>query len=155
MSQDHSLSFRPALAADAAAVRALVRAAYAKWVPVIGREPKPMMVDYDRAVEENQIDLLYRGPQLVGLIETMLREDHLWIENVAVSPPEQGQGFGRRLLAHAERKALQAGQRELRLLTNGAFEANVALYERTGFLVTRREPFMNGITVYMGRALTR
>ena len=35
---------------DAHIVRALVRSAYAKWVPVIGREPLPMVADYDRAV---------------------------------------------------------------------------------------------------------
>ena len=35
---------------DAPAIRDLTRAAYAKWVPVIGREPKPMGADYDLAV---------------------------------------------------------------------------------------------------------
>jgi len=37
--------------ADASAIRALTREAYAKWVPVIGREPKPMMADYAKAVQ--------------------------------------------------------------------------------------------------------
>ena len=35
-----ALTLRRAAAADAAAVRALTREAYAKWVPVIGREPQ-------------------------------------------------------------------------------------------------------------------
>ena len=35
---------------DADAVRSLVRSAYAKWIPVIGREPKPMGADYEHAV---------------------------------------------------------------------------------------------------------
>lgn len=43
--------------ATATDVRALARAAYAKWVPQIGREPKPMTADYDRAVAEHIIDL--------------------------------------------------------------------------------------------------
>ena len=41
---------------DAAAVRALTRSAYAKWVPVIGREPKPMTADYAEAVRRHAID---------------------------------------------------------------------------------------------------
>jgi hypothetical protein len=41
---------------DAAAVRDLVRAAYAKWVPVLGREPKPMTADYDQAIRNHILD---------------------------------------------------------------------------------------------------
>src|SRR3546814_10784219 len=95
-------------------------------LPLIGREPRPMNADYERAVQEHRIDLMYLGLRMVGLVEMMLRDDHLWIENVAVRPEDQGSGLGRRLLAHAERKAIEAGRAETRLLTNAAFEANVA-----------------------------
>jgi len=50
---------RPAVAEDAAAIRSLTREAYSKWVPVIGREPKPMQADYAEAVRNHRIDLLY------------------------------------------------------------------------------------------------
>ncbi len=142
-------ALRLATPADAAAIRDIVRAAYARWVPVIGREPLPMRVDYDEAMRSHRFDLLQRGPRILGLIETALREDHLWIENIAVPPDLQGQGLGRRLLAHAEELARSAGRPELRLLTNAAFAANVALYERAGYAVTAREAFMGGITVHM------
>lgn len=39
------VTMRTALPEDAIAIRALVRAAYARWVPVIGREPRPMQAD--------------------------------------------------------------------------------------------------------------
>jgi hypothetical protein len=68
---------RRAEAGDAAAVLALTRAAYAKWVPLIGREPKPMGADYQRAVVEHRIDLLERDGELLGLIETLEAPDHL------------------------------------------------------------------------------
>ncbi len=45
-------SVRPAAAADSATITELVRAAYAQWVPLLGREPLPMTVDYARAVRE-------------------------------------------------------------------------------------------------------
>lgn len=150
-----SIRFRPAERADAAKIRDIVRAAYAKWVPVIGREPLPMRADYDKAVAEHPFDVAVEDDRIVGMIETMLEDDHLWIENVCVAPQAQGRGIGRLLLERAERKALEAGRFELRLLTNGAFEANVLLYKRHGYSVDREEPFMGGMTVYMSKKLTR
>lgn len=147
------VNLRPAGPADAAAIRDIVRAAYAKWVPVIGREPLPMRADYDKAVAEHQFDLAVEGNEIVGMIETIPAEDHLWIENVCVAPQAQGRGIGRLLLEHAERKAIEAGRHELRLLTNGAFEANVSLYKRHGYAIDREEPFMDGMTVYMSKRL--
>jgi GNAT superfamily N-acetyltransferase len=92
-----NFEIRPAVLEDAAGIRALTRAAYAKWVALIGREPLPMQADYERAVAEHTIDLLIVDGALAGLVETILRPDHLWIENVAVAPEQQGRGFGRLL----------------------------------------------------------
>jgi len=153
MTFDPTIQLRPAEPADAAAIRDIVRAAYARWVPVIGREPLPMRADYDKAVREHQFDLAVEKGAIVGLIETMRHDDHLWIENVAVAPYAQGRGIGRLLLDRAERRAVEAGCPELRLLTNGAFEANVLLYRKHGYTIDREEEFMNGITVYMSKRL--
>jgi ribosomal protein S18 acetylase RimI-like enzyme len=147
-------TLRPADAEEAAAIKGLVRAAYAKWVAVIGREPLPMQADYEKALTDHQFDVVVENGQIVGLIETIQREDHIWIENVAVAPAAQGRGIGRRLLAHAERKAVEAGCLETRLVTNGAFEANLSLYGRLGYAVDRREAFMNGTAVYMSKKLS-
>lgn len=154
MNSRPDIDFRPARPDDAAFIRDLVRAAYAKWVPVIGREPQPMKADYTRAVIEHQIDLLHADGVVVGLIETRLESDHLWIENIAVTPVRQGQGYGMLLLGNAEHRASTAGLNELRLLTNEAMTANIALYERVGYTVDRREPFISGgITLYMSKRL--
>ena len=140
-------------AADAAAVRALTRDAYAKWVPVIGREPRPMTKNYDPAVKLNRIDLALVDGELVGLIETVDRSDHLLIENVAVAPQRHGQGIGRALLAHAETVARAAGYREVRLYTNQRFEANVQLYLKLGYAIDREETSELGVTVYMSKRI--
>ncbi len=140
-------------AADAAAVRALTRDAYAKWVPVIGREPRPMTKNYDTAVKLNRIDLALVDGELVGLIETVDRSDHLLIENVAVAPQRHGQGIGRALLAHAETVARAAGYREVRLYTNQRFEANVQLYLKLGYAIDREETSELGVTVYMSKRI--
>lgn len=148
------LTLRRAEAADAAAVRALTRAAYAKWVPVIGREPKPMTANYQAAVRMNRIDLAYDDGELAGLIETIDRSDHLLIENVAVVPERHGQGIGRALMAHAEAVARAAGYRDVRLYTNRRFEANVQLYLRLGYAIDRDDTSELGVTVHMSKRLT-
>ncbi len=65
------LQLRRAGAADAAAVRALTREAYARWVPLLGREPQPMSTDFAEAIRNHQIDLAYLGAELAGLIERL------------------------------------------------------------------------------------
>ena len=54
-------------AGPADAVRALTRLAYAKWVPLVGREPTPATADYERIVREDPVDLLLHDGELVAL----------------------------------------------------------------------------------------
>jgi ribosomal protein S18 acetylase RimI-like enzyme len=151
---DPALVFRRATAADAPAVRALTRQAYGKWVPIIGREPKPMTADYDAAIRDHRIDCLCDGGRIVALIETVAEPASLLIENVAVSPDFQGRGLGRRLIAHAESLAADMGYPTTRLYTNAAFVENVALYQSLGYAMTREEPFLGGRVVHMSKRLS-
>lgn len=144
---------RRAVPGDAPAITALTRAAYAPWVPLIGREPMPMRVDYALAVVDHPVDLLEEDGVLVALVEMIVRADHLWLENVAVHPSHQGRGLGHRLMAQAEAVARELGLGEIRLLTNAAFAANLRFYDSLGFQVTARTPFMGGFTVYLARKL--
>ncbi len=147
-------TLRQAAASDAAAVRALVRAAYAKWVPLIGREPKPMGADYEKAVAEHRVDLAYLDGTLSALIETIEGEGHLLVENVAVAPNFQGRGLGRFLMAHAERLAAARGHAEMRLYTNQRFAENIRLYLALGYRIDREEQSALGVTVYMSKPVS-
>jgi len=146
-----TLALRLAVAADVAAIRALTRAAYAKWVLLIGREPKPMTADYEEAVRNHRFDLLYADGELAALIETIGEPDHLLIENLAVAPVFQGRGFGRVLMAHVEQLALASGLPETRLYTNKLFAENLRFYTRLGYRVDREEAFNGGIVVHMSK----
>ena len=146
---------RRATRSDAAAVRDLTRAAYAKWVPVLGREPLPMTADYDAAVRDHIVDMLHLDGKVAALIEMYPEADHLLIVNVAVSPAYQGRGYGRALLVHAEELALSLGLGELRLYTSVHLTENVKLYERVGYKIEREEeasPHL-GVFVYMSKRL--
>ena len=147
------IELRRGVASDAGAIRTLTRTAYAKWVPLIGREPKPMTADYDAALRDHRFDLLYVDGALAALIETISQPDHLLIENVAVLPAFQGRGLGRKLLAHAEGLAAAQGYGEIRLYTNQRFAENVELYRRVGYRVDREETGERGVTVHMSKQL--
>ena len=147
------VELRQAVATDAVAIRDLTRAAYAKWVPLIGREPKPMTADYDSALATHRFDLLYVDGTLAALIETIPEADHLLVENVAVAPGFQGRGFGRRLMALAEDLAVAAGFGEVRLYTNQRFAENVALYRKLGYRIDREEILAVGTAVHMSKRL--
>lgn len=147
------MELRQATAADAGAIRDLTRQAYAKWVPLIGREPKPMTADYDEAVTRHRFDLLYVDRTLAALIETIREADHLLVENVAVSPDFQGRGLGHRLMAHAEILARELGFDTIRLYTNQRFAENIALYRRLGYQVDREEVVSVGVVTHMSKQL--
>ena len=148
------MDLRRAGPGDAVAIRELSRAAYAKWVPLIGREPLPMTADYVQAVRNHIIDLHEQGSELLGLIEMVPAPDHLLIENVAVRPDQQGKGLGDALLHHAESVAVSLSLMQIRLYTNAAFASNVAFYAKRGFKEYQRETVSPGRTaVFMRKYL--
>jgi len=113
-----------------------------------------MTADYDVAVCEHVVDMLYLDQELTALIEMCPEADHLLIVNVAVSPGYQGRGYGGALLAHAEEFTRSLGLEEVRLYTNGRFTTNIKLYERVGYKVDREETSSHlGVVVYMSKHL--
>jgi len=136
--------FRQATSSDAATVRDITRAAYAKWVDVIGRKPKPMTANYEQAVIDHVIDLLEEDGKPIALIEIIAEASHLLIENIAVMPDRHGEGIGGLLLEHAETMARLRRVNELRLYTNAKFAANLSFYARRGFAEFLREPHAGG-----------
>lgn len=148
------MGFRRAVPADAGLVRDIVRAAYAKWVPLIGREPRPMTANYETAIAEHVVDLYEIHGQPIALIELVPEPSSLLVENVAVLPDHQGQGVGDTLLRHAEEVARSLQLSELRLYTNAAFASNLAFYTRRRFEPFRREALRaGGELVHMKRVI--
>jgi N-acetylglutamate synthase-like GNAT family acetyltransferase len=151
----YTFLLRQAVLTDAVAITELTRAAYAGYIPLIGREPLPMRVDYDLALQSNVFWLLEQEQELVALLELKLEADHLLIVNVAVKPLFQGFGLGKRLLLLAESEARRLERFELQLYTNERFTKNIAIYQGLGFQETHRQkpPESDTDTVYMKKLL--
>ncbi len=61
-----------------------MRAAYAKWVPVIGCKPLPIAAADEHAVQAHRIDLLAVAGEHAALIEMVPEGNVRLIENVAL-----------------------------------------------------------------------
>src|SRR5438067_12438045 len=99
MSATRAIDIRRAIASDAEPIRELVRAAYAKYVVRIGREPAPMTADYAALVRDGKVWVGVLDRSIVGLVVLSDCRDSLELDNISVSPSLQGRGVGRQLLA--------------------------------------------------------
>jgi ribosomal protein S18 acetylase RimI-like enzyme len=143
------ITIRQASPDDAETIQRITDAAYAKYVPLMGRKPQPMTADYQQMLAKHPAWLLLADQQPAGLLVLIHEPDTLLIYSVAIDPAFQGRGLGRRLLAWAEQQAQQAGYSHIRLFTNALMESNIALYGRLGYVETGREPFLGLTTVHM------
>src|SRR4051794_15173489 len=127
---------RRATAFDVAALNVLARAAYAIYLPVIGREPQPMATDWQTLLARQEVWIVdgLSGP--IASLALEIEQDHVMIWSVAVAPEHQHKGTGRRLLEFAEVRSRELRRPEIRLFTNAKMVRNIELYQRLGYAET-------------------
>jgi GNAT superfamily N-acetyltransferase len=124
---------------DRETVEAIVREAYSIYIARIGKPPGPMLDDYAALIAAGAVSILEGADGVIAAIIVLLPKlDHLLLDNIAVRPDRQGQGFGRQLIAFAGAEARRLGHAELRLYTHATMIENIALYTRLGFVETGR-----------------
>lgn len=127
---------RAAVAADVPAVKSVTDAAYHHYIERIGVVPQPMERDHSANVAAGQV--FVTGDPVVGLVAIEVREDHLYLDNIAVHPDAQGTGVGGRLLRFVEAHARALGLPEVRLYTNAMMWENQKVYPKFGYDVVER-----------------
>ncbi|MEE1610101.1 GNAT family N-acetyltransferase [Microvirga sp. CF3016] len=147
-------TIRLATPEDRADVEKIVQAAYAGYIPLIGRKPGPMRDDYSALIENRSVYVLVSRSKILGVLVLLPEEETMLLDNVAVSPDMQGRGYGRLLIAFAERLSIDRGFKAIRLYTNEAMSENIRLYERLGFVETHRAEEKGFQRVHMRKALT-
>lgn len=109
----------------------------------MGREPAPMLADYQNHLAHDDVlvaeDAASAGvPGAVTGFAVIVRRAHeYWLENIAVDPAHQGRGLGAALLAAVEAR-LAPKATYYRLYTNAVMEKNILWYPRLGFTETHR-----------------
>jgi GNAT superfamily N-acetyltransferase len=140
---------------EAEILRTLVRAAYAHYVPHLGREPAPMTDDYTARIAAGQAWLLEADGTPIGALVLEDTPEGLLIDNIAVAAAVRGTGQGRRLMGFAEEQARRRGHPKCWLYTNEKMVENIALYTRLGYVETHREEQHGHRRVFMEKALSQ
>lgn len=133
---------RPARSDEHAALQSLVRAAFADYVPLMGRRPSPMDASFSDDVAAGRALVL--TDDTGGLLGCAIcrpkrqedGEDVWYLDVLAVAPDAQGRGYGDRLLAAAEQQGRAAGFSKITLITNVVMTDSIAFYRRRGFVQT-------------------
>lgn len=137
-------TIRQAIPSDEAAIRACAKAAYQRYVAVIGREPAPMVADFAAQIAARQIHVaVNEDGVLLGFVVCFAKQDrqtgdHMFLENIAVSPDAAGHGIGKALMAFCEDQARQTGLDEVRLYTKEKMVENLSIYPHLGYEETDR-----------------
>jgi ribosomal protein S18 acetylase RimI-like enzyme len=131
-------SIRQAMPEDAARIGAIARAAYAKYVPRIGREPAPMVADFAAEVAAGRVVVIATAGTVDGYMIAWPETDAYFIDNIAIDPARQGEGLGRQLMDHAVGEAKRRRLPAIRLYTNAAMTENLSMYTHIGFVETHR-----------------
>ena len=132
----HPHNLRRATAADLPAIRALIDAAYAKYLTRMDKAPAPMHRDYGPSVQAGTTWVT--GSPITAVLTLYPRDDHLYVENIAVHPAAQGRGLGRALMSFAEQEAARHGLTRMALVTHEVMIENQAIYARLGYAEVER-----------------
>lgn len=130
---------RPAVADDLSAIQGCAAAAYARYIPRIGRAPAPMTADFAAQIAAGLVHVA-TSPEggLLGFIVFYPQDHAMLLENVAVQPASAGHGVGRALISFCEDQARRQGADRVVLYTNAKMTENLTLYPRLGYRETDR-----------------
>ncbi len=123
------------MAGDDAFIERLSRQAFADFDPLAG--PHTLSLTQGDGVVTR---VAVRDGERLGFVVLQFGPSVGWIQAIAVSPSERGQGVGRTLVAEAIRVARRTGVRRLRLTTAQANVEALELFLKCGFAIERRVP---------------
>jgi ribosomal protein S18 acetylase RimI-like enzyme len=143
---------RRATADDLPAIRAVIGAAYDRYLTRMDKPPAPMFRDYGPSVEAGTTWVT--GSPITAVLTLDPRDDHLYVENIAVDPSAQGRGLGRALMEFAEQEAARRTLNRMALVTHEVMTENQAIYARLGYVEIERRAEDGYRRIYMEKPLT-
>ena len=142
---------RRATAADLPAIKAVIDAAYARYLTRMDKPPGPMLRDYGPSVADGTTWVT--GSPVTAVLTLYPRDGYLLVENVAVHPSAQGHGLGRALMSFAEQEAVRLGLTRMTLYTHEVMTENQAIYARLGYTEVERRAENGYRRIYMEKRL--
>ena len=124
---------RKATSLDIREIETCAIAAYTLYVERIGREPAPMVANFAASIRKGHLYVAQEDNQIVGFVVFYPQQDHVHLENVAVTPGFQNRGIGTRLIRFVEQQAQQDGYTRVELYTNARMTENLEFYPRLSY----------------------
>ena len=129
------LQIRDAVEQDAAALTAVLHAAYANAIARIDGMPDVVGGVADD-IAQGHVIVAEIGGNVAGLCVLHLQGAQAKLANIAVDPAQSGHGIGRALMQETEARTRAAGFDSLHLVTHRDMTENVSLYQHLGWQVT-------------------
>ena len=146
---------RLAEANDEPEIRDCAEQAYARYVPMIGRKPAPMVADFVTQIAAGMVYVATDDQAIFqGFIVFYAEEEHILLENVAVLPSAAGRGVGRALISFCEDAARQRGMNGVHLYTNEKMTDNLSIYPKLGYVKVAQRTKDGFKRVYFEKTLT-
>lgn len=128
------VKIRRAVAQDTSAVTDCVCQAFIHYIPRIGKQPGPMLDNYQLLIDQSVVYAAYASTGIVGVLVLTETDEGFCLETIATHPRIQGQGIGGRLLSFAEDQARQAGHTSIYLSTHKLMHESQAIYRHLGYV---------------------
>ncbi|WP_137392231.1 GNAT family N-acetyltransferase [Rhodoligotrophos defluvii] len=145
---------RQAEARDEAEIRDCAEQAYARYIPLIGRKPAPMLANYAEQIAAGHVYVATDARDVFqGFIVFYPENGHILLENVAVLPRAAGKGIGKALIGFCETEARRRGFGTVRLYTNEKMTENLSIYPRLGYAEVGRRIEDGFSRVYFEKSL--
>lgn len=145
---------RPAVASDVSEITECAAQAYARYVPLIGREPAPMIADFASQIAAGDVYVATDEQQVIqGFIVFYAEDGHVLLENVAVFPHAAGRGVGKALIGFCENATRQRGLHAVHLYTNEKMTDNLTIYPRLGYVEAGRRTEEGFNRIYFKKSL--
>lgn len=146
---------RLANASDEPDIRNCAEQAYARYLPVIGRKPAPMIADFTTQIAAGVVYVATDDQTgFQGFIVFYVKDGYCLLENVAVLPGAAGRGVGKTLISFCEDAARRRSVNAVHLYANAKMTDNLSIYSRLGCVkvAERTEDGFN--RVYFEKILT-
>lgn len=146
---------RKATSDDEQQIRHCAEEAYARYVPLIGRKPAPMVADFMAHIKaEEAFVATDESGAFQGFIVFYADGDHILLDNVAVLPQAAGRGIGKALISYCENAARRQGFEKVQLYTNEKMTENLSIYPKLGYVEIDRRTENGFNRVYFEKAVT-
>jgi len=129
-----TIEIRLACAQDVAAVTDCVCQAFIHYIPRIGKQPGPMLEDYQASVEKSVVWVATQQNDILGVLVLFETAEGFCIETIGIRPGAQGLGIGGKLITHAENLARESGYSSIYLSTHRLMFESQSVYAHLGFV---------------------